>query len=121
MNSLWERGIFRKFFSTCCDIRGIAGGGGIFFILFNLLLIMKDREKDLTLIKAIKNGDRKAWEDFVSLYSDVIFNSIRHWCQPYCRNSHQKYLCPWKINSKSRMDLSIEHCGEMLNRYLFAL
>ncbi len=82
---------------------------------------MKDREKDLTLIKAIKNEDTKAWEDFVSLYSDVIFNSIRHWCQPYCRKSHQKYLCPWKMNSKSRMDLSRETCGEMLDMYLFAL
>ena len=82
--------------------------------------MIKEREEELKLIKAIKNGDKASWEHFVSNYSDVIFNSIRHWCQPYCRKSHQIYLCPWNLNSKTIASKK-ETCGDVIDMYIFSL
>ena len=82
---------------------------------------MENREKELLLVKKIKDGDEKSWKEFVTLYSDTIFNSIRHWCQPYCRKSHHKYLCPWKIKKLANVDLSRKTCGDVIDMYIFSL
>lgn len=80
-----------------------------------ITMVNNNREDELNLVRKIKEGNDKAWKEFVSNYSNLIFSAIRQWCQPYCRKFYQG--CPWNMSSSFQGDT----CNEVMDMYLFSL
>jgi len=83
--------------------------------------MVPEREDELKLVRAIKNNDRDSWKTFVDKYSDLIFSSIRQWCQPYCRRSSYSHICPWCLSYQRSVSAYSETCEEALDMYIFSL
>jgi DNA-directed RNA polymerase specialized sigma subunit len=83
--------------------------------------MVPEREDELKLVRAIKDNDKDLWKTFVNKYSDLIFSSIRQWCQPYCRKSSYSHICPWCLSYQRTVSAYSETCEEALDMYIFSL